>query len=167
MTNKISTQLTRQVGEHLVAAKLGRLGLFATPFAGNVPEFDLVVANGAGLSTMVQVKAINGQSWQFGNASTFINIELIGNKQVVRGKKKTSNPKLVCIFVLLREIEADEFYVFRLKDLQTVIEKQYTKNLKHHSGVRPKNPKSMHCAVWPKELAKYRDKWSLVSESLA
>ena len=34
--------LTRQIGEHLVAAKLGRMDYVATPFAGNVPLFDLI-----------------------------------------------------------------------------------------------------------------------------
>jgi hypothetical protein len=29
-------QLTRQIGEHLVAAELGRRGYVATPFAGNI-----------------------------------------------------------------------------------------------------------------------------------
>ena len=37
-------QLTRQIGEHLVAAELGRRGYVATPFAGNVPMYDLKVA---------------------------------------------------------------------------------------------------------------------------
>ncbi|MEW5892736.1 MAG: hypothetical protein AB1697_06330 [Pseudomonadota bacterium] len=160
MATGSSTQLTRQIGEHLVAAKLGRLGLFATPFAGNVPDFDLVVANASGQSSLIQVKAINGPSWQF-NASTFLNIEMVGNEQVVKGKKKLNTPNLVCIFVRLRENEADEFYVFRAKDLQAEIVKTYK------GGVRPKNPKSMHCAVWPKQLSKYRDNWSLVLESLA
>lgn len=160
MATGISTQLTRQIGEHLVAAKLGRLGLFATPFAGNVPEFDLVVANGSGQSSLIQVKAINGPSWQF-NASTFLNIEMIGNEQVVKGKTKLNNPSLVCVFVLLRESEADEFYVLRVKDLQSEIAKTYK------GGIRPKNPQSMHCAVWPKQLSKHRDNWSLVLESLA
>jgi hypothetical protein len=155
-----STQLTRQIGEHLVAAKLGRLGIFATPFAGNVPDFDLVIANDSGQSSLVQVKAINGPSWQF-NASTFLNIELIANEQVVKGKKTLGNPNLICIFVFLREIERDEFYVFRLKDLQAEIAKTYK------AGVRPKNPESMHCAVWPKQLVKHRDNWHLVLESLA
>jgi hypothetical protein len=160
MATGSSTQLTRQIGEHLVAAKLGRLGLFATPFAGNVPEFDLVVANDTGQSSLVQVKAINGPSWQF-NARTFLNIEMVGNEQVVKGEKKLSNPNLVCVFVLLRENEGDEFYVFSLKDLQAEIAKTYK------SRVRPKNPSSMHCAVWPKQLLMYRDNWHLVKESLA
>jgi hypothetical protein len=34
-----SNQLTGHIGEHLVAAELGRMGLFATPFAGNVPDY--------------------------------------------------------------------------------------------------------------------------------
>ena len=155
MATGYSTQLTRQVGEHLVAAKLGRIGLFATPFAGNVPDFDLVVANGSGKSALIQVKAINGPSWQF-NAGTFLNIEMAGNEQVIKGKKRLGNPNLVCVFVFLRESEGDEFYVFRLRDLQSEISKAYK------GGVRPKNPQSMHCAVWPKQLLKHRDNWPLV-----
>jgi hypothetical protein len=72
-----SNQLTRQVGEHLVAAKLGRLGYVATPFAGNVPDFDLLIADEQGRSLPIQVKAINGPSWQF-QASTFLDIEITG-----------------------------------------------------------------------------------------
>lgn len=159
MATGTSTQLTRQIGEHLVAAKLGRYGLFATPFAGNVPEFDLVVANAVGQSSLVQVKAINGPSWQF-NASSFLEIGMVGNEQVIKGKKRLNNPNLICIFVLLQENQCDEFYVFRLKNLQTEIAKTYK------GGVRPKNPLSMHTAIWPKQLSKHRDNWNLVLESL-
>ncbi len=59
-----SAKLTGQVGEFLVCAELGRCGIIATPFAGNVPEFD-VVATGEGLVTVpIQVKAGNGTSEQ-------------------------------------------------------------------------------------------------------
>ncbi len=155
-----STQLTRQIGEHLVAAKLGRLGLFATPFAGNVPDFDLIVANGEGKSILVQVKAINGPSWQF-KADTFLTIEMAGKEQVVKGKKQLGNPDLICVFILLGAEEKDEFYIFRLKELQAEIANTYK------GGVRPKNHLSMHCAGWPKQLTKYRDNWSVVLESIA
>jgi hypothetical protein len=155
-----STQLTRQIGEHLVAARLGRMGLYATPFAGNVPDFDLIVANGEGKSTLVQVKAINGPSWQF-RADAFLNIRMDGNEQVVEGKKRLSNPNLICVYILLSEQEQDQFYIFRLKDIQAEIGKTYK------GGVRPQNPMSMHCAVWPTQLAKYKDNWPLVLESLS
>lgn len=160
MASGTSTQLTRQIGEHLVAAKLGRRGLFATPFAGNVPDFDLIAANGSGQSTLIQVKAIHEPSWQF-SADKFLDIELDGNKQVVKRKKVLSNRDLICVFVLLREPEEDEFYIFRLKDLQSEIAKTYK------GGVRPKNPASMHCAVWPKQLRKHLNNWSLVDKALA
>ena len=42
MKTGYSTQLTQQIGEHLVVAKLGRMGIMATPFAGNVPDYDLL-----------------------------------------------------------------------------------------------------------------------------
>lgn len=149
------TQLTRQIGEHLVAARLGRLGYIAAPFAGNVPLFDLLAADVRGFSIPVQVKAINGRSWQF-RADTFLEIELVDDVQHIKGKKELLNPNLLCVFVLLREDEKDAFYVLQLKDLQEHIFKSYK------GGRRPKNPSSMHCAVWPKDLEIYRDNWGLL-----
>ena len=52
------TQLTRQVGEHLVAAKLGRLGFVAAPFAGNVPLFDLLAADVRGYSVPIELPSV-------------------------------------------------------------------------------------------------------------
>ena len=60
MKKGFNTQLTRQIGEHLVVAKLGRLGILATPFAGNVPDYDLLASDLSGHSLPLQVKAING-----------------------------------------------------------------------------------------------------------
>jgi hypothetical protein len=79
-----SFQLTRQIGEHLVVAKLGRLGYIASPFAGNVPEFDVLIADEKGHSIPIQVKAINGISWQF-RVNSFLDIEIIDDVQKVRG----------------------------------------------------------------------------------
>lgn len=159
MTTSRSTQLTRQIGEHAVVAKLGRLGYIATPFAGNVPDFDLLVANNTGRSLPVQVKAINRGAWQF-QADTFLDIEIVGDKQTIKGKRKLSNPNLVCIFVLLSESENDEYYIFRLKDLQTFFFRTYK------GGCRPKNPQSLHCAVWPKHIKRFRDNRGLIKRAL-
>jgi hypothetical protein len=38
-------QLTRQIGEYLVCAELGRRGWIATTFTGSVPGFDILAAN--------------------------------------------------------------------------------------------------------------------------
>jgi hypothetical protein len=153
-----SIQLTRQIGEHLVAAELGRKGYLATPFAGNVPNFDLLVANESGLAVPVQVKAINGPSWQF-NASSFLDIEIKDDLQIVLGPKKTPNPNLLYILVLLIEPGKDEFYTMKFKDLQAYFATSYK------GGARPNNPTSMHCAVWPKDLQKFKN-WRAVEKAL-
>jgi hypothetical protein len=156
MTTGYGTQLTRQIGEHLVVAKFGRMGILATPFAGNVPDYDLLISDLSGHSMPIQVKAINGPSWQF-KITSFLEIKFDGDNQIVTGKKKFLNPKLVCVFILLRPDERDEFYILTMADLQ----KHFFKHYK--GGVRPRNPQSTHCAIWPKELTAYRDKWQLIT----
>ena len=158
MATGLSTQLTRQIGEHLVAAKLGRMGYVAAPFAGNVPLFDLLAADERGFSIPIQVKAINGISWQY-RADDFLEIELLDGFQHVRGKKPLLNPDLVCIYILLRADEQDEFYIFSLRDLQ-----EHTFEV-YKSRKRPKNPNSTHCAVFPRHLQPFRDNWQLIQRA--
>lgn len=152
-------QLTRQIGEHLVAAELGRRGFVATPFAGNVPMYDLLAADLSGRAVPIQVKAINGPSWQF-NARTFLNIEIGENRQTVKGRVVLSNPELLCIFVFIREPGTDEFYIFQLRDLQDHFFRTY------RGREKPRNIQSLHCAIWPKELKQFRDNWNLVNKIL-
>jgi hypothetical protein len=151
-------QLVRQVGEHLVAAELGRRGYVATPFAGNVPMFDLLAANVEGVAIPIQVKAIKGPSWQF-QVDTFLTIEIVDGEQVIKGNTRLLNPDLICVFILLKDRGGDEFYIFRLQDLQDYFARTYK------GGRRPRNPQSMHCAVWPKDLERFRDNWGLVESS--
>ncbi len=152
-------QLTRQIGEHLVAAELGRLGYIAAPF-GNVPLYDLFAADSRGHAIPIQVKAINGGSWQF-SADAFLNIEVVNGEQVVKGTKKLLNPKLLCIFVLLIGRGKDEFYLFLLSDLQKHCVKVYKPR-----GQSSKNPDSRHCAVSPKEFSPFKENWKLLETAL-
>jgi hypothetical protein len=154
-----SLQLTRQIGEHLIAAKLGRMGYVAAPFAGNVPLFDLLAADQRGFTIPIQVKTINGPSWQY-RADTFLEIEIVDDFQHIRGQKPLLNPDLVCIYILLRDNEQDdEFYIFSLHHLQ-----QHTFEV-YKGGKRPKNPASTHCAVWPRHLQSFRDNWQLIQRT--
>ncbi len=154
-----STQLTRQIGEHLIVSKLGRRGYIATPFAGNVPDFDLLIADDKGNSIPVQVKAINGGSWQF-SISKFLDVEIVDDIQYVKGEHKLANPNLVCVFVQLSDDEKDDFFIFQLRDLQEYFSKSYK------GGRRSKNPQSLHCAILPKDLERFRDNWALIEKSL-
>lgn len=140
-----STQLTRQIGEHLVAAELGRMGIIATPFSGNVPQFDLLASTQSGKAFPVQVKAINGPSWQF-NAASYLDIAIKDGCQTVRGPRLDIDRTIICVLVLLRAAGTDTFYTLTVADLQDLLTQQYK------GGVRPKNPESTHCALWPKHL---------------
>ena len=160
-----NNQLTRQIGEHLVVSKLGRLGIFATPFAGNVPDFDVLASDLSGHSLPLQVKTINGGSWQF-DANTFLEIEHQGDCQVVKGEKKLRHPDLVCVFVLLKPDEGAEFYILPLRALQQYCLKNYLSDTKGElfpGGKRPRNPESTHGAIRPRDLQEYRD-WSLITK---
>ena len=46
MRKGLNTKLAGQVGEFLACAELGKRGLIATSFTGNVPEFDLIKEKG-------------------------------------------------------------------------------------------------------------------------
>lgn len=157
MKKGYNNHLTRQIGEHLVVSKLGRVGILATPFAGNMPEYDIIASDLSGRSLPIQVKTINGPSWQF-SITSFLDIEFDGNKQIVKGKKKILNPNCICVFVLLKKDENDDFYILTIHDLQDHFVKTYK------GGIRPKNPKTTHCAIWPKELIKYQNNWKLITK---
>ena len=153
-------QLTRQIGEHLVVAELGRRGYVAAPYAWNVPLYDVLAANIRGQAIPIQVKAINGGSWQF-DAKHYLNIENANGEQVIQGAKRLPNPKLLCIFVLLNGRGKDEFYLFHLSFLS-----KYTKRVYRPRGRSSKNPKSTHCAISPKDLIRYTENWKLLETTL-
>ena len=122
-------QLTRQIGEHLVVAELGRRGYVAAPYAGNVPLYDVLAANGRGQAIPIQVKAINGGSWQF-DAKHFLNIANGKDRQKIEGVKPLPESNLLCIFVLLKGRDKDgrdkdEFYLFPLSFLRNYTKKVY------------------------------------------
>ena len=144
-----STQLTRQIGEHLVAAELGRMNLIATPFAGNIPQFDLLASTQDGRAFPVQGKAINGPSWQF-NAASFLKINVEEEVQTVVGLREDLDRSIVCVMVLLKRAGEDAFYTLTLADLQALLLQHYK------GGRRPKNPESTHCALWPKHLEQFK-----------
>lgn len=152
-------QLTRQIGEHLVVAELGRMGFIATPFAGNVPHYDLLVANEAGMAIPVQVKTIRGVSWQF-QVTSFLRIKIGKKRQLVRGRTVLPHPDLVCVFVVLVSPGKDAFFTFRMKDLQEHFACVYK------GRKSPKDLTIMHCAVWPEELQMFKG-WKALYQALS
>jgi hypothetical protein len=152
-----SNQLTKQIGEYLVAAELGRRGLIASTFSGSVPDYDIIATDSTFSSVPVQVKAITGTSWQF-DIRRFVDVQLDGTKQIV-GQPLPLSKEIVCVMVALSRYGSDRFYVLSLKKLQKLMIEGHCQYLAKHGGIRPKKHDSFHCAMTEKQLASYKDKW--------
>jgi len=155
-------KLAGQVGEYLASAELARRNFIATPFSGNVPEFDILAVD-KGLRTIpIQVKTIRDGSWQF-NGSNFLTIRFDGKTQKVVGKKNAGHHDLLYIFIKLGEdYGGDQFYLIEKPQLQTIIYSSYCSYLKKNRGIRPKNPASTHCIVTQSDLERFRDNWDVL-----
>ncbi len=161
-----ANQLTKQVGEYLVAAEVCRRGFIATTFTGNVPHYDIIASNDTGRHQAIQVKAIKSRSeWQF-DVRHFADIKLDGQRQAVGEPTATPYPDLVCVLVRLGGYGADEFYVLTWEDLQKIAIADYSGYLARHDNVRPKKPESFHMALSTEQIAAYRDKWDVLESRL-
>ena len=160
-----SNQLSGQIGEALVVAELGRMGVVATAFAGNVPDID-ILAYKDGNSTAVQVKAWKTGSVSF-DARRFLNIEFDGDKQVVTGVHEHVERLPIYVFVKLGEDKSsDEFYILDQRVLAELVNEGYQAFLELHSGVRPRNPQTTHNSVTLTQLAAYKDNWNILLQEL-
>ncbi len=147
-------QLTRQIGEYLATAELGRRGWIATTFTGSLPGFDILAVNQDGQTLEVQVKAIRSNSWQL-NAGQFLKVEIENGIQVVRGLQPLKSKGRLCIFIAIKGQGQDEFYVFPWAELQNILREDYK------DGPRPRNPETLHYALYPKRIAHFKDNWEV------
>ena len=153
-----SNQITKQIGEYLVASELGRFGLVAGTFAGSVPDYDIIATDSAFRSVPVQVKTVNGTSWQF-DIRRFVDVQLEGQRQVLRRPIPLAD-NIVCVMLALsREYGKDRFYVLSLKKLQEVLITHHRNYLGKHGGVRPAKFDSYHCAIREEKLIAFKDAW--------
>ena len=158
-------QLTKQIGEYLVAAELCRRDLLATTFTGNVPHYDIIASHSDGRSALVQVKAIQSNSWQF-DIRQFADIVLHKKKQVFKRLRLPPVRKLICVLVQVSSTGQDKFYILRWKDLQVLLTNDYKRYLAERGGVRPRKYDSFHSAIEPSRVQRYRDNWDLVGKLL-
>lgn len=153
-----------QMGESLVVAELGRRGIRATAFAGNVPVIDLL-AYANDTAVPLQVKSFSAGSIQFHNVKRFINIEFEGDRQIILGLVETLNKDLIFVLVKIgKNAGQDRYFILLQGDLQKLIKTKHSETLEKHDGVRPKNPKSMHTAVKIISLEKFEDNWALIEK---
>jgi hypothetical protein len=158
-----STKLTGAVGEFLVAAELCRRNMIATPFAGNVPHYDIIASGQFGGHVVIQVKAINGGAWQF-DIRKFVHIDREGPRQIPGALECEPYPGLVCVLVLLERLGSDRFFILRWTDLQAIVVPSYTEYLSKHGGVRPKAADSVHTAVSVQDVEQFESEWDSILE---
>jgi hypothetical protein len=160
-------KLTGAVGEFLVAAELCRLGLMATPFAGNVPHYDIIASGQNGGHLAIQVKAINGSAWQF-DIRQFMKVDIDGARQVPRNAMPLPYPNLQVVLVALANAKRskDRFFVMSWVELRNIINLGYRRYLRRHHGIRPKVPGSFHTAVSERDITEYEDRWKILKSAL-
>jgi hypothetical protein len=156
-----STKLTGAVGEFLVAAELCRRGLIATPFSGNVPHYDIIASGQFGGHLAIQVKAVNGATWQF-DISNFVEIRMDGPRQVMGKLKPEPYPGLIYVLVALKEHGRDLFFILEWKDLQAILVTNHSAYLEKHGGVRPKAHMSTHASLPVDDVEAFEGRWNSI-----
>lgn len=161
-----SNKLVGQAGEFIVAGELARRGYISTTFTGNVPDYDIVASSGEGRHLSIQVKTALAGSWHL-NIARFCSITFDGQQQVIGPLKDAPVINLVVVFVVLVDQGQDRFYILRWDELRDIVVADYTQWMNGHGRIRPRNPRSLHCALLERQLVDYRDAWNTIDELLA
>ena len=162
-----NNKLTGQVEEFLVCAELGRRGLIATPFAGNVPAFDVLAADELCRTVPLQVKASTGDNWP-ADARDWMNIELdaASGRQNFGGAKTIVNPDLIYVCVSIAPPASgarDRFFVLCKRDVQAAIIESYSLWMDKRDWIRPRNPASFDSRYYLPNIEKFEDNWQLIA----
>ena len=168
MGKDFSKILPKQIGENLLVAKLGELGIVASTLTGNVPDIDILAYRQDGKSIPIQVKTVRKGSVSVGNAEHFIKISFDETTnppkiiQKVRGKQKINKGLIFVVIFCKKELEVAKFYICNQGDIQDIVRKRYKAHLDKVGAVRPKKPKSTHCSYGERDLSKFKDNWDLI-----
>lgn len=165
MASGLSNKLTAQIGEYLACAELGRRGLIATTFTGNVPEYDLLVCDVQLKTIPIQVKTSRSTTWP-SRADHWMEIEFDhkAKKQLYQGPKQITNPDLIFVCVALgMERRDDRFFVCRKRDIQEACIKSYKRWMDPREWKRPTNYESLDNRYHVEDLLPFEDNWQLIT----
>ncbi len=168
MSKGRNNRLTCQIGEYLVCAELGKLGLIATPFSGNVPAFDIVAADDQCHTVPIQVKATRSDNWP-SDARNWMQVTLDPNTKVQcsSGATDLKNPDLIYVHVAIAAPSGkDRFFVLTNKELQTVCIKRYSLWMDTIGWRRPWKPECYECRYPVEDLEPYENNWKIISDRL-
>jgi hypothetical protein len=169
MASGLRNKLAGQIAEHLVCAELGRLDLIATPFSGNVPLIDVVVADADGRTVAIQVKASRSDNWPT-DARDWMQLDLDSKSGVQNygGPVKLRTPDLIWVCVALAPDEGsrDRFFVLTKADVQKACISSYRRWMEPRAWKRPRSPASYDCRFAISDIVDYEGNWKLVLRAL-
>jgi hypothetical protein len=161
--------LARQIGEHLVCAELGRRGLIATPFSGNVPTFDILAADDQCKTLPIQVKASRGDNWP-SDARKWMRItfDVDTKAQINGGAAEIENPDLIYVHVAIASPKGgnDQFFILTKSQLQEIAIKRYSSWMDKIQWKRPRKPECYELRYMIEDLEPFRDNWKIITDKL-
>ncbi len=167
MRSGLSNKVVGQAGEFAVCSQLGKLGLIATPFAGNVPEFDVLAVDENLNCVPIQVKTSSGKTWITGDLSKYCDLTRDGDVMTLGDVKPPRYPDLIRVYVTLGKAgKPDRFFILTEKEFYQAAVESFKAWFAGHGGVRPRNPNSLHSAVDISVLEPHEDRWILITDRL-
>ncbi|WP_136807505.1 hypothetical protein [Desulfosediminicola flagellatus] len=84
-------------------------------------------------------------------------------EQTIGKPVELAHPNIIWIMVKLKDqdISTARFFIVTALQIQDVFIKSYRAMLSKHGGIRPRNPHTLHCALFTKDLIGFEDNWSL------
>lgn len=166
MTTGTDTKLIGQIGEHLVSAILGIKGYYASPYAGNVPGFDITAVQSESLRSFpLQVKSSTNGSLIHSQIDKWCEHSLDENNFQKLGKlKKIKHPDMIWIIVRIDEenIANSSFYLCRHDQIQEKIVNRYRQFMERHGYRRPNGGGSKQAVLDIKDLLEFKDNWKIL-----
>lgn len=170
MASGVDTKLVGQVGENLVSAILGMRGYYASPYAGNVPGFDITAVHSETLiSFPIQVKTSTTGSLVHSTIDKWCEHELLdGNYQRLGVLNKLKHPEMIWIMVRLgvNGISDARFFICFEQDIQKRIVNRYLSFMKLHSFRRPHGGNSRQAVLDIIDLVDFENNWELLNKKI-
>jgi hypothetical protein len=163
-----SNKLAGQIGEYLVCAELGRRGLIATPFSGNVPTFDVLATDELCRTVPIQVKTSRSNNWPSDARSWMkIHLNIKTGVQEYLGPVEIQYPDLIYVCVAIAAPGGrDRFFILTRADLQQACIGGYTRWMGERGWKRPRTPGSYDCRYPLSAIEEFENNWDLITERL-
>jgi hypothetical protein len=167
MATGTENKLTGQIGEHLVAAMLGTLDYYASPYSGNVPGFDVTAVHSESLKSLpIQVKTSRkGALVQSTIDKWCMHSVNKKNYQKIGNPIKRKHPDLIWIMVRLPASGIDNcrFFVCKESQIQQKIIARYSAFMKKHSFRRPGGGASNQAILNIRDLEEFENNWDAIN----